>query len=105
MSLAIQKTTSGDCVVFLPAGEVDLSSSPDLRKALLAAAKEDCKTIAVNLAGVEYMDSSGVAVLIEGLKASQEESKAFTLVAPSRQVTKVLQLSRLDSVFDIRESL
>jgi anti-sigma B factor antagonist len=101
MALSIGRSHSGDTLVFSPAGEVDLSSAPDLRKALLAAGKESCATVAVNLAEVEYMDSSGVAVLIEGLKAAQESGKAFALITPSTPVMKVLTLARLDSVFTI----
>lgn len=105
MSLSIERTETNGAIVFSPNGEVDLSSSPDLRKVLLAAPKEAASAVAVNLSKVEYMDSSGVAVLIEGLKAAQEEGKEFILVSPSKQVTKVLQLSKLDSVFNMRETL
>lgn len=104
MSLSIERTESGGALIFKPQGEVDLSSSPELRKVLLAAAKEGAGAVAVNLASVEYMDSSGVAVLIEGLKATQEESKEFVLIAPSKQVMKVLQLSKLDTVFTVRDT-
>lgn len=105
MALKIERTVTGEAVVFQPAGDVDLSTSPDLRKLLLAAGKENCAVVAVNLSGVEYMDSSGVAVLIEGLKASQAGAKSFLLLQPSPSVMKVLQLARLDSIFEIRESL
>jgi anti-anti-sigma factor len=50
------------------------------------------------------MDSSGVATLVEGFKRARELDKAFVLVGPSRAVTKVLELTRLDSVFEIREA-
>ena len=103
MPLTIQRTEQGDLLVFHPAGDVDLSSSPDLRKLLLATAKEPHPTIAVNLSVVEYMDSSGVAVLVEGLKACRDCGKAFVLIAPSPPVMKVLQLMKLNAVFEIRE--
>ena len=105
MGLIIERTITAEAVVFQPSGDVDLSSSPDLRKHLLAAGKEACTIVAVNLSTVEYMDSSGVAVLIEGLRAAQESGKQFVLIAPSTPVAKVLSLSRLDSVFDMREAL
>ncbi len=85
-------------------GEVDLNSSPELRTAILEAAKRG-GTLAVELREVPYMDSSGVATLVEGLKAMEPKGGAFVLLAPSSAVAKVLQLSRLDSVFDIRETL
>ena len=50
------------------------------------------------------MDSSGVATLVEGLRATSGTDASFVLVTPSHAVMKVLQLSRLDSVFDIEEA-
>ena len=50
-------------------------------------------------------DLSGVATLVEGLKETGAKKKKFALVAPSQPVMKVLQLSRLDTVFNIRETL
>jgi anti-anti-sigma regulatory factor len=50
------------------------------------------------------MDSSGVATLVEGLQAAGGAS-SFLLLAPSQSVMKVLQLSRLDSVFSIVEQM
>lgn len=85
-------------------GEVDLSSSPDLRSVIL----KGCKTngvLAVDLSAVGYMDSSGVATLVEGLKSCSGQKKEFVLLHPSEAVMKVLKLSRLDSLFDIRDSM
>jgi len=84
-------------------GEVDLNTSPELRTAILKATPKGKGSVAVDLSGVPYMDSSGVATLVEGLKTVGKQGAAFVLVAPSAAVMKVLQLSRLDSVFDIRD--
>ena len=86
-------------------GEVDLYSSPELRTAVTKAVPAAHDAVGVDLSGVAYMDSSGVATLVEGLRASVQKKNEFVLVAPSHPVMKVLQLSRLDSVFDIRENL
>lgn len=83
-------------------GEVDLNSAPQLRDAILKAVKKAKTQVSVDLSAVAYMDSSGVATLVEGLKACREPAKAFVLLAPSQSVMKVLQLSRLDSVFNIQ---
>lgn len=83
-------------------GEVDLNSAPQLRDAILKAVKKAASQVSVDLSHVAYMDSSGVATLVEGLKACREPGKAFVLLAPSQSVMKVLQLSRLDSVFNIQ---
>ncbi|MCU0303627.1 MAG: STAS domain-containing protein [Thermoanaerobaculales bacterium] len=83
-------------------GDVDLYSSPELRKAVLAAVPRAKGAVGVDLGGVSYMDSSGVATLVEGLRSAKEHDKAFALVAPSPAVLKVLELARLDSVFEVR---
>lgn len=85
-------------------GEVDLNTSPRLRKAILDGI-DDHARVAVDLATASYMDSSGVATLVEGLKRASEKKKTFVLFRPSTAVTKVLQLARLDALFDIRDNL
>jgi anti-sigma B factor antagonist len=85
------------------AGDVDLYSSPELRKAILKAVPKAVTAVAVDLSDVGYMDSSGVATLIEGLRSAKKHDKGFTLVAPSSAVMKVLELARLDQVFEVRQ--
>ena len=105
MALKVLMEDQGGTTVLRATGDVDLGTSPQLRDAVLKACKAATGAVAVDLAAVEYMDSSGVATLVEGLKASQSSGHPFIVLAPSASVLKVLQLSRLDSVFDIRESL
>ncbi|NUM53714.1 MAG: STAS domain-containing protein [Candidatus Hydrogenedentes bacterium] len=83
-------------------GEIDLYSSPDLRSAITKAIPAAASALRIDLSAVEYMDSSGVATLVEGLRACMERSVAFVLHKPSQPVLKVLQLSRLDTVFTIK---
>jgi anti-sigma B factor antagonist len=83
-------------------GDIDLYSSPELRKAVLKAVPRASAGVGVHLGGVTYMDSSGVATLVEGLRSAKEHGKTFALVAPSEAVVKVLELARLESVFEVR---
>ncbi len=83
-------------------GDIDLYSSPELRRALLEAVPKAADELRVHLGGVSYMDSSGVATLVEGLRSAKEHGKDFVLVAPSGSVMKVLELARLDSIFEVR---
>lgn len=106
MGLQVERKEQDGYDVLYVSGDVDLYTSPELRNAILKAIpKTKCESFAVDLSGVGYMDSSGVATLVEGLKASGEHHVTFFLVAPSNPVMKVLQLARLDSVFQIREAL
>jgi len=90
--------------IIAPRGEVDLSTAPELRRILLEAIAGAGGPVGVDLGGVRYMDSSGVAVLIEGLQASRRRRLRYVLLAPSKQVRNVLSLTRLDGVFEIADS-
>lgn len=85
-------------------GDVDLESSPVARKVLL-----DCvgnkKPLLVDLSGVSYIDSSGVASLVESLQSARKTGLPFALVAVSEGALRVLQLARLDKVFTIYGTL
>lgn len=106
MALDVEKHEQDAYAIIKVRGDVDLYSSPDLRVLLVKTIpKTHCETIAVDLSGVSYMDSSGVATLVEGLQRCAKQKKKFCLVAPSEPVQKVLHLARLDSVFDIRPSV
>jgi len=105
MALELKVETDGGNVLVKADGDVDLYSSPTLRETLLKALETGDGTVGVDLSAVSYMDSSGVATLVEGLKGAGAKKRGFALVAPSQSVMKVLQLSRLDTVFDVRESL
>lgn len=100
MGLEVKKVDNESTCRISAAGEVDLGTSPKLRQAILSAV-DDYHIVHVELGDVEYMDSSGVATLVEGLKACRAKGKAFELHTPSTSVLKVLQLARLDSLFTI----
>lgn len=86
-------------------GDIDLSSSPEVRKALLRELRENrIPRVAVNLREVRYIDSSGVASLVEGLKASRDLGARFMLFGLGTIVREVLQLSRLVRVFEIYDT-
>ncbi|HKT47205.1 MAG TPA: STAS domain-containing protein [Candidatus Acidoferrales bacterium] len=83
-------------------GDIDLSSSPQVRKALLHELRENrTPRVVMNLRGVRYIDSSGVASLVEGLKASRDTGSRLLLFGLSQSAREVLQLSRLLKIFEI----
>ena len=85
-------------------GEVDLYSSPQLRSTLLKLAAGKPPAIVVDLAGVTYMDSSGLATLIEVLQESGKYAGKFVLTSLRPEVRSVFELSRLDKVFEIYDN-
>jgi anti-sigma B factor antagonist len=101
MVLDIQISGLNETSLITVTGEVDLYTSPELRTAILDAVPEAGAKVALDLSGVRYMDSSGVATLVEGFRSARDHAKAFTLVNPSAAVMKVLELARLDRIFEV----
>lgn len=85
-------------------GEIDLSNSPQARKLILAEIKAG-NTLAIDLSGVSYIDSSGIASLVEGYQKAKSGGSRFGLVAVSEPAMKVLKLARLDQVFPLFASV
>ncbi len=91
---------NGAATVFL-SGDIDLEHSPDARATLLATVKKG-GAVVVDLSAVRYMDSSGVASLVEAFQRARAANTDFSLARVSEQVLKVLTLARLDKIFTIR---
>jgi anti-sigma B factor antagonist len=85
-------------------GEVDLSWSQQVRKAVLDALGSG-QPVAVDLSKVEYIDSSGIAALVEGFQLARGKKQSFALLRISKSVLSVLKLARLDRVFVIWDEL
>ncbi len=82
-------------------GEVDLYSSPEVRKKIFDLVKKKAPVILINLEKVKYMDSSGVATLIEGLQQCNKYNGRFVLFGLQDNVREVFELTRLDKIFEI----
>lgn len=91
--------------IFDVTGDIDLANSPAVRKALLREVREKrTQRVVMNLSNVRYIDSSGVASLVEGLKASRDVGSRFILFGLSTSAREVLQLSRLLKIFEVYDN-
>ncbi|MDH5327403.1 MAG: STAS domain-containing protein [Gammaproteobacteria bacterium] len=95
--------TLGSYSILYLSGDVDLQYSPKARQDLLALLK-NTKRVLVDLSAVDYIDSSGVASLVEAYQVANQHQGAFALVGVSDAALQVLQLARLDKVFDIYDT-
>lgn len=86
------------------AGSVDLEHSPEIRRRLLDAVEKQ-GSVFVDLSEVTYIDSSGIACLVEALQVARTQDANLDLVAVSRQAMRVLELARLDMVFSIHDDM
>lgn len=102
--MAYEIRSEGDAIVVALSGEVDLDSSPKVRGVLLDSVREK-RSVLVDMAGVSYIDSSGIASLVEAYQSARRDNTPFALVAVSEAAMRVLELARLDQVFAIHASV
>jgi anti-sigma B factor antagonist len=84
-------------------GDIDMDTSPGLRKTLLEALKKEPRLV-VNLGDVRYVDSSGIASLVEVLKEARDKKKKLILFGLNPTVREALQLTRLTKIFEILDT-
>jgi anti-sigma B factor antagonist len=89
-----------DALVIELLGDIDLDSSPAARKVLLDAV-ERSRPVFVDLSAVTYIDSSGIASLIEAFQRARKVGVPFMLTEVAEPVRRVLALARLDGVLPI----
>ncbi|HCY83644.1 MAG TPA: anti-anti-sigma factor [Desulfobacteraceae bacterium] len=94
------KEENGIALVFVQ-GEIDMFTSPNLRDTLLPFFKPSTPGVVVDLSQVSFMDSSGIATLVEGLQWSKKENRKFVLTGLGETVFNALSLTKLDKVFTI----
>ena len=93
---------SGTATIVDVVGDITLYNSPDMRKTLIDLLKTQRKPrVIVNMLNVKYIDSAGVASLVEGLKIARDLKSTFALFGLSRTAREVLELTRLIKVFEV----
>ena len=101
----ISTRQSGEATILELVGDITLYNTPDVRKAMMGLLKEKhVPYLAVNMRGVRYIDSSGVASLVEGLKVSRDLQSRFVLYGLTKTAREVLELTRLLRVFEVHET-
>ena len=86
------------------AGEVDMHYSPQVREKILASLKAG-RPLLIDLSGVSYIDSSGIASLVEGFQTAKTAKLHFGLLNISNTAMQVLTLTRLDKIFALYDSV
>lgn len=85
-------------------GEVDLHNSREVKKALFDQIDKEANLV-VDFSALDYIDSSGMATLVETFNLSKTRKLEFHISGASGAPLQVLQLTRLDSVFSLVSSL
>ena len=104
MSIDLKLDKTGDAVTVSVTGDIDMSSSTKMRDALAPLFQNNNKVVVVDLSGVSYIDSSGIATLVEGLQWSHNSKNKFRLAALTPGVKDVFEIARLLTVFEVFET-
>ncbi|GGI71093.1 anti-sigma factor antagonist [Shewanella hanedai] len=97
-----QLALSNACLVTLPK-EMMITQTPTLRAAITHQIETGCNKLVLDLHQVEYIDSSGLSVLVSALKLTQKKAGEIILLSPSAGVRALIELTRLHHVFAIYE--
>jgi anti-sigma B factor antagonist len=92
----------GEVTILDLRGDITLFNSPEIRKVLMALLRDQrVPQLFVNMTGVKYVDSSGIASLVEGLKIARDLGSRFVLYGLSKPAMTVLELTHLLRVFEV----
>ena len=91
-------------IVIRLVGELDLYNAPDVRETLLELCEEQPERLVVDLAEVDFVDSTALGVLIEA-RARLADRRAFLLAAPGRETHRALTISGLDQHLAVHETV
>jgi anti-sigma B factor antagonist len=105
IELAFDTTATDGWEVLAVRGEIDAYTSPRLRERLTQLMDEGHYRVVVDLEAVEFMDSTGLGVLVSCLKRTKEHQGELALVCTAPQILRVLSITGLDKVFTVRQSV
>ncbi len=103
LEVSVEQRSEGTLI--RPDGEVDLSTSRELQMALKNAMSAKPQRVIVDLEKVPYMDSSGVATLVEAMQIARKQSSSLVLCSMQDKVRSIFEIARLDRVFTIVPSM
>ncbi|MGA8114405.1 MAG: STAS domain-containing protein [Actinocatenispora sp.] len=105
MELSLQTDTVADRTVLQVSGEIDVYTAPKLRQRLVELVDEDTRRLVIDLRGVEFLDSTGLGVLVGGLKRMRALGGSLVLVCAHERILKIFRITGLDRIFTIVESV
>ncbi len=95
MNLQIQSETVDDKTIMSLRGDVDLGGAPELRAILSPILESDNPRLLIDLSGVNFMDSTGVGIIVNAFNRVREKQGAIAFCTPTPRVHRVLQISGL----------
>jgi anti-sigma B factor antagonist len=105
MELSLSTRTVAGYRVLEVSGEIDVYTAPQLRERLIALVEDGARQVIVDLNRVEFLDSTGLGVLVGALKRLRGVNGELALVCDQERLLKIFRITGLDRVFTIRETV
>jgi anti-sigma B factor antagonist len=105
VELSLDHRKEGDYTVLEVGGEVDVYTAPKLREKLVELVGDGNYHIIVDMTKVEFLDSTGLGVLVGGLKRVRSHEGSLALVCNQERILKIFRITGLTKVFPIHDSL
>ena len=105
MNLKVETSTPREGVAVISlGGEADVYTSPRIKQEIVDLLNNGTNKLVVDLTGVEYLDSTGLGVLIGGLKRAREREGDLKLICDNLRILRIFEITGLTKIFDIHRS-
>ena len=105
MNLRVETRTPREGVAVIAlTGEADVYTSPRIKQEIIDLLNKGTHKLVVDLTGVEYLDSTGLGVLIGGLKRARERDGDLKLICDNLRILRIFEITGLTKIFDIHSS-
>ena len=101
LDFSVAVTTVGGGATVRVTGDLDCYTAPQLRAALLALVEDGTQQVTLDIGGTQFVDSTGLSVLVGGLKRFREQGGNMVLKAPTPATRKLFEITGLHTVFDL----
>jgi anti-sigma B factor antagonist len=105
VDLSLTTRTEGDRTVVQVGGEIDVYTAPKLREQLVDLVNAGQYHLVVDMESVEFLDSTGLGVLVGGLKRVRAHEGSLRLVCTQERILKIFRITGLTKVFPIHDSV
>ena len=105
MDLSLSTRAERGRTVVEVTGEIDVYTAPKLREQLAELVDSGRHDIVVDMQGVEFLDSTGLGVLVGGLKRIKQHDGSMNLVCTQERILKIFRITGLTKVFPIHDSV
>jgi anti-sigma B factor antagonist len=105
VDLSLTTRSEGDSTVVVVGGEIDVYTAPKLREQLIDLVNAGRYHLVVDMEGVEFLDSTGLGVLVGGLKRVRAHDGTLRLVCTQERILKIFRITGLTKVFPIHDTV